>query len=119
MVKIRDVLLQKVFPKLFTLEENPTVVVLRTQRTGSNPFDADDIGEYTERIEVPCLFSEQPEMVTSGTNVVVQHSLYLYIRETDVQHIGMTDRFEFKGRRYRPTEVQQLFGLWKIKVVRE
>ena len=118
MVKIRNVLMNKVFPKLFDLEEQPKVKILRAQRRSTNPFDSEDIGEYGQEIEVPCLFSEQPEMVTSGNNIVVQHSLYLYIRESDAGQIDLTDRFIFRDRRYRPVEVQYLFGLWRVKVVR-
>ena len=120
MVKIRDVLLNKVFPKLHAIEEDATVIILRSSSSGStNPFDSSSVTQYDEQFEVACLFSEQPEMVTSQNNIVVSQAMYFYIKDTDIQDISMHDRFIFQNKRYRPTEIQNLFGLWKIKVVRD
>ena len=120
MVSIRDVLINKVFPKLHAIEENATVKVLRSSTpAATNPFESSQIGEYDQEFEVPCLFSEQPEMVTSQNNIVVSQALYFYLKETDIQDVSMHDRFVFKNTRYRPVQIQNLFGLWKIKVVKD
>jgi len=120
MVKIRDVLLKKVFPKLHDIEEKATVTVLRTSAAApSNPFENVDTSQYDEEYTVDCLFSQQPEMVTSQNNIVVSQAMYFYIKETDIDNISMKDRFVFNNQRYRPVEIQNLFGLWKIKVVRD
>ena len=120
MVKIRDVLLKKVFPKLNQIEENATVKILRSsQPEPSNPFDSTSTTQYDEELEVPCLFSQQPEMVTSANNIVVSQAMYFYLKEPDVGTITMKDRFIFNDKRYRPVEIQNLFGLWKVKVVKD
>lgn len=120
MVSIRRVLLNKVFPKLHGIEENPTVVVLRSSgQANINPFNSEETNTYDVEIEIPCLFSQQPEMVTSSNNIVVSQATYLYLKSTDIDSVIMTDRFIFRNERYKPVEIQDLFGLWKVKVVKE
>ncbi len=128
MVSITQIL-AKVFPKLRAIEENPSLIVSRmSTQTSSNPFDTGVNNEtYDLQEEVPCIYSEQPEMISGGSNIVTQQQMYFYIQATDLLGVFPTsdggvllkDRFIFKDKRYRPIDIQELFGLWKIKVTKE
>lgn len=120
MAKIRKVI-DKVYPKLAALEENPTLVLLRSSSTvkSSNPFDAPKNQSYDKKIELDCIYSEQPEVVTGAANITTQQQVYFYLQRKKIEEVTLHDRFIFRGNRYRPVEIQDLFGLWKIKVVKE
>ncbi len=124
MVSIRQILL-KIFPKLRAIEENPVVTIVRiSQGTTSNPFDTTLNETYDESLEVPCIYSEQPEIVTSNNNVTTQQIMFLYIKSGDIEgsepgHVSLKDRFIFNHKRYKPADVQDLFGLWKVRVIKE
>ena len=125
MVSIRQILL-KIFPKLRAIEENPDVQIIRiSQGTTSNPFSTALNEKYDEVLDnVPCIYSEQPEIATSNNNITTQQTIYLYIKSADVGgmspgYLSMKDRFVFKNKRYKPADVQDLFGLWKVRVVKE
>jgi len=128
MVSISQIL-AKVFPKLRAIEENPDLTIIRmSQQTTSNPFDDVSGNEvYDDKQIVPCIYSEQPEIVTSISNVVTQQQIYFYIQAEDIVAVfpgtdgdlSLRDRFIFKNKRYRPVDIQELFGLWKIRVNKE
>ena len=119
MANIRAIL-NKVYPKLRALEESPTLTLLRsTVNTSNNPFH-DPINEtYNKKIELTCIYSEQPELVTSAANVITQQQVYFYLQSSEIASVTLKDRFIFRERRYRPVEIQDLFGMWKIKVLKE
>ena len=81
MVSITQIL-NKVFPKLRAIEENPSLVVIRiSTQTTSNPFSAGATNEvYDLQEEVDCIYSEQPEIVTSSSNIVTQQQMYFYLQ---------------------------------------
>jgi len=125
-------ILEKVYPKLRKIEEDPILEILRTGSTSSsNPFAGKANAVYSLSFKVPCLFSEQPEIVRAGANISTEQQMYLYLKKSDLIEcepvdanreegiISLKDRFVFKNRRYVPVEIQELFGLWKIKVVKE
>jgi|GEM_PF-4254332 len=119
MQSIRSIL-DKVFPKLRAIEENPLVTVIRIDsQQSTNPFDPVTEEDYNEEIVVPCIYSEQPEIVSSNNNITTQQQMYFYIQDTDLPEVKMSDRFIFNETRYKPTNRQNLFGLWKIKVDKE
>lgn len=120
MSKIRKVI-DKVFPKLAALEENPTITILRssTASKSSNPFDSPKNESYDKKIDISCIYSEQPEIVTSAANITTQQQVYFYLKRKDIDILYLHDRIIFRNNRYRPVEIQDLFGLWKIKVVKE
>jgi hypothetical protein len=131
MIKISQIL-DKVFPKLRGLEEDPMLTIIRSDSTiSSNPFSGKVNAEYSVTFEVPCLYSEQPEIVRAGSNITTEQQMYLYIKQKDLVAcepvdttreagiISKKDRFVFKSRRFIPVEIQELFGLWKIKVAKE
>jgi len=120
MISIRQIL-NKVFPKLQALEENPELTIIRISTTAtSNPFETESSEVYDESVTVPVIYSEQPEIVTNANNISTQQSLYFYVQVESVPFVlTVRERFIFKNKRYRPVEVQDLFGLWKIKVVKE
>lgn len=121
MISIRQIL-DKIFPKLNAIEEAPTVIVVKSTTSGSeptNPFDPNDVEQYNNQVTVPCIYSEQPEMVTSNNNLVIQQTMYLYIQQKDMPELTLHDRFIFNNKRYRPLDIQNLFGLWRVKVLKE
>ena len=129
MVSISQIL-AKVFPKLRAIEENPSLSIIRiSEQTTSNPFDDNATNEvYDQLEEVACIYSEQPEIVTSASNIVTQQQMYFYIQTAAIVavfpkdpegNISLRDRFIFKSKRYRPVDIQELFGLWKIRVNKE
>lgn len=120
MAKISKVI-EKVYPKLRALEENPTLTLLRSSSItkSSNPFDAPKNQSYDKKIDIECIYSEQPEIVTGASNVTTQQQVYFYLKRSTISEITLHDRFLFRGNRYRPVEIQDLFGLWKIRVVKE
>lgn len=124
MANIRKIL-EKVYPKLRSLEENPTLVLIRisTDET-SNPFDDAKNETYDAKYDLTCIYSEQPELVTSAANITTQQQMYFYLMAKElavynITSVSMKDRFIFRDRRYRPVEIQDLFGMWKIRVVKE
>lgn len=125
-------ILDKVYPKLRKIEENPSVTVFRVNDTiSSNPFQGQANAVYSISFETPCLYSEQPEIIRSGSNISTEQQMYLYFKRNDlianepinanrdVGIISKKDRFSFKGKRYIPVEIQELFGMWKVKVSKE
>jgi hypothetical protein len=120
-IRIRDVIL-KILPTLQNLEEQPKAVLKRiSHRKSHTPFDnPDPTEEYDIVIEVPIIYSEQPEIVTSGNNITTQKKMYVYIHEKDLPEdfgdIRLDDRIIFRGVRYKPVSIRYLFGLWEIKV---
>ena len=119
MQSIRSIL-DKVFPKLRAIEEQPFVTVIRISSTQTtNPFDPVSDEDYDEEIIVPCIYSEQPEIISSNNNITTQQQMYFYIQDRDLPEVKMSDRFIFNGLRYKPIDRQNLFGLWKIKVAKE
>jgi len=126
-------ILDKVFPKLRSIEEDPEVTIIRIgSNSTSNPFQATSNEVFSITFNIPCIYSEQPEIVKTGSNVITDQQLYLYIKQTDLLaaeqihtptkvcgEISLKDRFIFKKRRYIPVEVQEIFKLWKIKVSKE
>jgi hypothetical protein len=120
MISIRQIL-NKVVPKLRALEENPEVTIIRPSTPAStNPFATQTTGVYDTRFVVPVVYSEQPEISTSANNISTQQVLYLYIQTSVISfEITYLERFIFKNKRYKPTEIQELFGLWKVKVTKE
>lgn len=122
MASIRKIL-KKVYPKLRALEENPTLTLLRISasidKKNNNPFEGPKNETYDKKIELTCIYSEQPEMVTGAGNVSTQQQVYFYLQMQDIELVTLKDRFIFRDRRYRPVEIQDLFGMWKIKVVKE
>ena len=131
MVTITQIL-DKVFPKLRGIEENPVLTILRIEESISgNPFSGKMNDSYSISFDIPCIFSEQPEMIKSGANITTEQQMYFYLKKNDLLTyepadttrepgiISKKDRFVFKNRRYIPVEVQELFGLWKIKVSKE
>lgn len=126
-------ILDKVFPKLRAIEEQPEVTIIRIDGAiSSNPFQGKKNDVYSISFTVPCIFSEQPEIVKTSSNITTEQQMYFYIKMSDLkaaetQHtpmnvtgvISLKDKFVFKQRRYAPVEVQEVFGLWKIKVNKE
>jgi len=119
MISIRQIL-NKIFPKLNALEESPTCIV-KPPVSGSSidPFNPDSVETYDQGIEVPCIYSEQPEIASSNNNIVLKQVMYIYIKQDDIDYIDESYRIIFNNKRYRPTEIQNLFGLWKLKVFKE
>jgi hypothetical protein len=130
MPTIRQIL-KKVVPKLQAIEENPTVEIIRISGVATtNPFTTTQKNEvYDVRFTVPCIYSEQPEIVRAVGNITTDKAMYLFIQTEDILaaeqvntpenitgKITKKDRFIFKEGRYMPIEVQEIFGLWKIKV---
>lgn len=124
MVSIRQILL-KIFPKLRAIEENPEVKIIRmAQSSASGPFDNKLNEKYDEELTVACIYSEQPEISSSNNNITTQQIMYLYIKANDIGgttpgYVSLKDRFIFKNKRYKPADVQDLFGLWKVRVIKE
>jgi len=119
MISLRRVL-AKIMPKLQAIEEFPTVTVLKmSERTRSNPFDPAPDNEYDVQIEVPCVYSEQPEVVLNNNTITTVQAIYFYIQTKDLPSFDLRDRLIFKQVRYKPIEVIELFGLWKIKAQKE
>jgi len=119
MANIRKIL-EKVYPKLRSLEENPTLVLIRMSQThASSPFGPAANETYDEEIHLTCIYSEQPELITSAANITTQQQMYFYLMSKEIELVSMKDRFVFRDRRYRPVEIQDLFGMWKIRVVKE
>jgi hypothetical protein len=120
-IKIRNII-KKILPTLKNLEEQPTAILKRiSKRKSYTPFDNPNPTEdYDVSIEVPIIYSEQPEIVTSGNNITTQKKMYVYIHEDDLPEdfgeIRLDDRIYFRGVRYKPTAIRYLFGLWEIKV---
>ena len=126
-------ILDKVFPKLRAIEEQPDVEIIRISApVTSNPFQATSHEVYSVSFTIPCIYSENPEIVKSGANVTTEQQMYFYVKQKDLiaaelihqpdkanGEISLKDRFVFKKKRYIPVEVQELFGLWKIKVNKE
>lgn len=126
-------ILDKVFPKLRAIEEQPSVTILRIENeVTANPFQSQQNESYTVSFTIPCIFSEQPEIVKSSANITTLQQMYFYVKRTDLTaaeqqytpskvtgKITLKDRFIFNGNRYIPVETQELFGLWKIKVNKE
>lgn len=126
-------ILDKVFPKLRAIEEQPDVAIIRISNpVTSNPFQATSNETYSIVFTIPCIYSENPEIVKSGSTVTTEQQMYFYVKQTDLLaaekiympdkvfgEINLKDRFVFKKKRYIPVEVQELFGLWKIKVNKE
>lgn len=118
MISLRRVL-KKVMPKLMAIEEYPTVTVLKmSTRSRTNPLDP-AADTYDTTMTVPCVYSEMPEVVISNNNISTVQSIYFYISTDDLPEFSLRDRLVFKQTRYKPTEVIELFGLWKIKAQRE
>lgn len=124
MVSIRQILL-KIFPKLRAIEENPEVKIIRmSKQSTTNPFDTTLNETFDEELVVPCIYSEQPEITSSNNNITTQQIMFLYIKADDVGglqpgYLSLKDRFVFKNKRYKPADVQDLFGLWKVRVIKE
>lgn len=124
MANIRKIL-EKVYPKLRSLEEDPFLVLMRiSEIEGSNPFAKDQNETYDTKYTLTCIYSEQPELVTSAANITTQQQMYFYLMSKELQgqgldEVSMKDRFIFRDRRYRPVEIQDLFGMWKIRVIKE
>lgn len=126
-------ILDKVFPKLRAIEEQPEVTIIRIEGgLATNPFATKQNETYTINFSIPCIFSEQPELVKNSSNITTEQQMYFYVKKTDLilaektaspdnvkGEISLKDRFVFNGKRYIPVEVQFLFGLWKIKVNKE
>jgi len=129
MPTIRQIL-KKVVPKLQAIEENPTVQLIRISGTvTSNPFQTQKNEVYDVSFTVPCIYSEQPEIVRAAGNIYTDKATYLFIQTDDLLEaerkyspdnvtgkVTKKDRFIFKEGRYAPSEIQEIFGLWKIKV---
>ena len=124
MVKLRNIIL-KVLPMLKQLEETPTATVIRVSSYKSyTPFDSNNTTEnYDEKYDVPVIYAEQPEIVTSGNNITTQKVMYIYIHQKDLpQNFGdfrMDDRIIFRKIRYKPIGIRNLFGLWEVRVQKE
>lgn len=119
MANIRKIL-EKVYPKLRALEENPTLTLIRmSEQQVSSPFSGPSNETYDKEIELTCIYSEQPELVTSAANITTQQQMYFYLMSKEIEIVSMKDRFVFRDRRYRPVEIQDLFGMWKVRVVKE
>jgi hypothetical protein len=113
-INLRRVL-NKVFPKLHAIEEMPTVTVLKEIQAGaSNPFEETE-PQY-EKHEVKCIYSEEPEMVLKEGVLVTSKAMFLYIKTIDMPELTMRDQFMFRNQLYVPTELQDIFGLWRIRV---
>lgn len=126
-------ILDKVFPKLRSIEEQPDVTIIRmTAEQTTNPFQGKKNEVYDISFTIPCIFSEQPEIVKSAANITTLQQMYFYVKRSDLLaaeaihmptkvtgEITLKDRFIFNNKRYIPVEVQELFGLWKIKVNKE
>jgi hypothetical protein len=121
-VKLRNII-KKILPVFKELEEQPTATIMRMSKAsnviptfGEKPLEDD---EYDKRITVPIIYSEQPEIATSGNNITTQKRLYVYIHEDDLpedfKEIRMEDRIIFRGVRYKPVGIRYLFGLWEIR----
>jgi len=120
MINLRNIIEKTIFPKLHAIEESPTVTIISmsTQNT-SNPFSSVEQNEnYDTDLTVPCIFSEEPEVISAGNNITTQKVIYFYIKVTDAPDLNMRDRFVFKDVRYKPVDLQDLFGLWKVKVLK-
>jgi len=120
MINLRNIIEKVIFPKLHGIEESPTVMItsMSTQNT-SNPFTNPQQNEdYDESYDVPCIFSEEPEIISSGNNITTQKVIYFYIQSKDAPELTLRDRFIFKEVRYKPIDLQDLFGLWKVKVLK-
>ncbi len=124
MANIRKIL-EKVYPKLRSLEELPFLVLIRiTETHASSPFSPAQNETYDEEVQLTCIYSEQPELVNSAANITTQQQVYFYLMSKEllthnIETVSMRDRFIFRDRRYRPVEIQDLFGMWKIRVVKE
>jgi len=120
MLQLRKVIEKVIFPKLHGIEESPTVTILgMSSENTSNPFSGTEHNEsYDDSKTVDCIFSEEPEIISSGNNVTTQKVIYFYIKVPDFPELSLKNRFVFKGIRYKAMDVQDLFGLWKVKVVK-
>jgi len=120
-IKIHDVIL-KILPTLQSLEENPTAILKRiAHKKAYTPFDSSNTTEnYDKSYTIPIIYSEQPEIVTSGNNITTQKKMYIYIHEKDLPEdfgeIRLDDRIIFRGVRYKPVSIRNMFGLWEVKV---
>lgn len=119
--------IRKVMPKLAAIEDNPTVVVLKekasTSTTVANtPWSTATTadGDYDTFENIPCVYSEQPEVAINNNQLITSRASYLYIVEQDlpstITKLTIRDRFVFKNDRYKPVDIQLLFGLWKIRI---
>jgi hypothetical protein len=120
-VKIRNII-KKILPTLKNLEENPKAKIIRISKAKSNipSFGSLPVSEeYDIEIEVPVIYNEQPEIVTSGNNITTQKRMYVYIHEDDLPEdfgkIRMEDRIILDGVRYKPVGIRYMFGLLEIR----
>lgn len=120
MINLRTILNTVIFPKLHAIEESPQVTVLSmSEQDTSNPFSGGGQNEsYDVSTTVNCIYSEQPEVVSSGNNVITQKVIYFYIKSEDIENLSLRNRFVFRENRYKAVDIQNIFGLWKVKVLK-
>ena len=109
-------ILRKIYPKLRAIEENPKVIIrkLKTVRT-NNPFEP-DIGDVYEDVEVTCIYSENPETIIENNQLTSSKDLYLYILKDQIDNISHDDIVIFNNNQYKIEQLQDIFGLWKLRV---
>lgn len=117
MQSLRSVI-KKIEPKLRSLEENPTITLM-VDVSEENGYG--DLGEptYEEYTGIGCIFSEQPETIISSSAIITQKAVFFYIHEDNLPDdivLSLTNRIVYNNDTYRPTDLQNIFGLWRTRV---
>jgi len=111
--------IKKIEPKLRELEEDPKII-LKIDVSETEGYG--DMGEptYQEYPDVDCIYSEQPETIVNSSSIITQKAIFFYIHEDNlpdgVDTITLIDRIVYNDDTYRPTDLQNLFGLIRTKV---
>jgi len=117
MQSIRQVI-KKIEPKLRLLEEDPKITIL-VDISEDSGYGNLGSPQYTEYANIGCIYSEQPETIVSSSAIITQKAIFFYIHEDNLPNgliLSLTNRIIYNNDTYRPTDLQNLFGLWRTKV---
>ena len=127
MPSLRNVLGSNVFPVIRRMEENPEVSIIKenvTQTRVSSPYSSSGyrptVRSKLDRTTVPCIYSEDSENIQIDGEILSRKRTVFYIKEVDYDRpILLSDIFVYppeNGIEYKPTSVENIFGLWKVGV---
>jgi len=108
--------------------------IQNAQNTSFSPFDdvADEITR--ESFIVPCVYTENDELVVSNQNVLTRKQLFVFVKESDLKTHGIDEPsvsdtivfplskdgqpfgYGLKPSRYTIKAVYYVFGLWRLKI---